>query len=106
MPERRSAERLYTAILMAFLVALVGLGLLGIPALLVAAIGLGAAALGIAVFHRRLEAGKTPGRRPAGKRSRVPAKYVPSVLEGSSMRRRRAIHLRRRHHPDPPLRFR
>lgn len=106
MPERRSADRLYTAILTAFLVALVGLGLLGVPALLVAAIGLGAAALGIAIFHRRLEAGRTPGRPQASKRSPVPAKYVPSVLEGSSMRRRRVIHLRRRHHPNRPLRFR
>ena len=106
MPERRSADRLYTATLMAFLVALVGLGLLGVPALLVAAIGLGAATLGIAIFHRRLEAGGTSGRAPASKRSPIPAKYVPSVLEGSSMRRRRGIHLRRRHHPNRPLRFR
>jgi hypothetical protein len=106
MPERRSADRLYTAILLAFLVALVGLGLLGVPALSVAAIGLGAAALGIALFHRRLEAGKDGRPRKKGKRSPVPAKYVPSVLEGSSMRRRRTIHLRRRHHPNQPLRFR
>jgi uncharacterized protein (DUF58 family) len=106
MPERRSGDRLYTAILMAFLVALVGLGLVGVPALLVAAIGLGVAGLGIAIFHRRLEAGRTPPRRQASKRSPMPAKYVPSVLEGSSMRRRRAIHLRRRNHPNPPLRFR
>lgn len=106
MPEQRSPDRLYTVILMTFLVALVGLGLLGVPALLVAAIGLGAATLGIAIFHRRLEAEKTSGRPQASKRSRVPAKYVPSVLEGSSMRRRRVIHLRRHHHPDRPLRFR
>jgi hypothetical protein len=106
MSERRSADRLYTAILMAFLVALVGLGLLGVPALSVAAIGLGAAALGIAIFHRRLGAGGTPGKAPARKRSPVPAKYVPSVLEGSSIRRRRGIHPRRRHHPNRPLRFR
>lgn len=106
MPERRSADRLYTAILMAFLVALVGLGLLGVPALLVGAIGLGAAAFGIAIFHRRLEAGTTPGRSRTSKRSPMPAKYVPSVLEGSSMRRRRVLHLRRRHHPHQPLRFR
>lgn len=106
MPDRRRGDRLYTVILMAFLVALVGLGLLGVPALLVAAIGIGAAALGIAIFHRRLEAGGTRGDRRATKRSPVPAKYVPSVLEGSSMRRRRVLHLRRRHHPNPPLRFR
>lgn len=106
MPDRRSGDRLYTAILMAFLVALVGLGLLGVPALLVGAIGLGVAALGIAIFHRRLEAGRVGGIGIKSKRSPIPAKYVPSVLEGSSMRRRRGLHLRRRHHPNPPLRFR
>lgn len=106
MPERRSGDRLYTAILMAFLVALVGLGLLGVPPLSVVAIGLGAAALGIATFHRRLEVGSTSSRARASKRSPIPPKYVPSVLEGSSARRRRTIHLRRRHHPNRPLRFR
>jgi hypothetical protein len=106
MPRRRSPDRLYTAILMAFLVALVTLGLLGVPPLLVAAIGLGAAALGIAIFHRRLEAGQAGRTAAKRKRSPVPARYVPSVLEGSSMRRRRTIHLRRRHHPNRPLRFR
>jgi hypothetical protein len=106
MPDRRSGDRLYTAILMAFLVALVGLGLLGVPALLVGAIGVGVAALGIAIFHRRLEAGSAVGTRQASKRSPVPARYAPSVLEGSSMRRRRGLHLKRRHHPNPPLRFR
>ena len=102
----RSGNRLYTAILMAFGVALVGIGLLGVPAPLVVAIGLGSAALGIAIFHRRLEAGSAAGIRQKGKRSPVPARYVPSVLEGSSMRRRRGLHLRRRQHPNPPLRFR
>jgi hypothetical protein len=106
MPDRRSGDRLYTAILMAFLLALIGLGLAGVPALLVAAIGVGAAALGIAIFHRRLEAGSAAGTRSLGKRSPIPAKYVPSVLEGSSMRRRRVLHLRRRHSPNSPLRFR
>ncbi len=102
MPEQRRADRLYTATLMAFLAALVGLGLIGVPALLVAAIGIGVAALGIAFLHRRQAARS----HQVSKRSPVPAKYVPSVLEGSSMRRRRALHLRRRHHADPPLRFR
>ena len=102
----RSGDRLYTAILMAFLVALVGLGLLGVPALLVAAIGVGAAALGIAIFGRRQGAGSAAARPRASKRSPIPTSYVPSVLEGSSMRRRRGLHLRRRHHPNPPLRFR
>jgi hypothetical protein len=105
MPDRRG-DRLYTAIVMAFLVALVGLGLLGVPALLVAAIGGGAAALGIAIFHRRLEARSAAGRPRSSKRSPIPAKYVPSVLEGSSVRRRRGLHLRRRQNANPPLRFR
>jgi hypothetical protein len=91
---------------MAFGGALVALGLLGVPALLVGAIGLAAAALGIAIFHRRLEAGSARRGRRTGKRSPIPGSYVPSVLEGSSMRRRRGLHLRRRHHPNPPLRFR
>jgi hypothetical protein len=99
-------ERLYTAILMAFLAALVGLGVLGLPAPLVAAIGLVVAALAIAIFHRRLEAGSARAGRRTSKRSPIPGSYVPSVLEGSSMRRRRGLHLRRRHHPNPPLRFR
>jgi hypothetical protein len=106
MPERRSGDRLYTAILVAFGVALVGLGLFGVPALLVAAIGLVAAGLAIAIFHRRLEAGSAAERRRSSKRSPIPGSYAPSVLEGSSMRRRRGLHLRRRHHPNPPLRFR
>ena len=106
MHDRRSEDRLYTAILLAFGVTLVGLGLLGVPALLVAAIGVAVAALAIALFHGRLEAGGGARTRRSGKRSPVPAKYVPSVLEGSSMRRRRSLHLRRRNHANPPLRFR
>ena len=106
MPDRRSGDRLYTAILMAFLLALIGLGLLGVPALLVAAIGAGAAALGIAILHRRPAPRSAAGRPRASKRSPIPPTYVPSVLEGSSMRRRRSLHLRRRHQPNPPLRLR
>ncbi len=106
MDDRRGADRLYTAILVVFLVALVGLGLFGVPALMVGAIGLAVAALAIALFHRRLEAGSDAGRRRSSKRSPIPASYVPSVLEGSSMRLRRGLHLKRRHHPNPPLRFR
>jgi hypothetical protein len=106
MDDRRSGDRLYIAILMAFLAALVGLGLLGVPALLVAAIGLATAALAIAICRHRLEARWSPWGRRASKRSPIPARYVPSVLEGSSMRRRRGLHLRRRHHPSAPLRFR
>jgi hypothetical protein len=106
MHDRRKGDRLYTAILMAFGIVLVGLGLLGIPALLVAAIGAGSAAVGIAIFHRRLEAQSGPGRPRASKRSPIPSHYVPSVLEGSSVRRRRLLHLRRRQTHNPPLRFR
>lgn len=106
MDDRRGGDRLYTAILMAFLVTLVGLGVLGVPALLVAAIGLAVAALAIVLFRRRLEAGSASQPRRTSKRSPIPTSYVPSVLEGSSMRRRRGLHLRRRHHPNPPLRFR
>jgi hypothetical protein len=104
MQNRRDEDRFYTAILMAFLVALVALGLLGVPALLVGAIGIGVAALAIALFHGRLETRHAP--RPRGKRSRVPTRYVPSVLEGSSMRHRRLVHLRRHRSSIRPLRFR
>jgi hypothetical protein len=106
MNDRRREDRLYTAVILAFLVGLVGLGLLGIPALLVAAIGAAVAAVGIAAFHRR-GAGTDPsagGRR--GAHERVPAKYVPSVLEGSSVRRGRIVHLRRHRQASAPLRFR
>jgi hypothetical protein len=106
MNDRRREDRLYTAVLLAFLVGLVGLGLLGIPALLVAAIGGALAAIGIVVFHRRgagTEASAGPRR---GSPDRVPAKYVPSVLEGSSARRRRIVHLRRHRQASAPLRFR
>jgi hypothetical protein len=106
MPDRSSGDRLYSAILMGFLAALIGLGLVGLPALLVAALGVVGAAFAIAIFHRRLEARSPLGARQASKRSPIPAKYVPSVLEGSSGRRRRVPHLRRRHHANPPLRFR
>jgi hypothetical protein len=103
MHDRPGEDRLYAAILMAFLVALIGLGLVGLPALLVAAIGVVLAALAIATSHHRFEARPAAGARRSSKRSTIPAKYVPSVLEGSSTRRRRVLHLRRRHHPDPPL---
>jgi hypothetical protein len=106
MTSQRSEERLYTAVVVAFLLGLVVLGLLGVPALLVAAIGAAVAAVGIALFHRSLGGGGglTPRRR--GGRQRVPATYAPSVLEGSSMKRRRIAHLRRHRHASSPLRFR
>jgi hypothetical protein len=94
MNHRRSEDRLYPAVLIAFLLGLVALGLFGIPALLVAAIGLVAAALAITLLHR--------GR---GTR-RVPDRYVPSVLEGSRAKRRRFAPLRRHRQASPPLRFR
>jgi len=106
MNDRRSEDRLYTAVLLAFLAGLIGLGLLGVPALLVAAIGAVVAAVGIALFHRSPGSGSglTPARR--GGRQNVPERYVPTVLEGSSMRRRRIVHLRRHRNASPPLRFR
>lgn len=94
MDERHYGEPLYAAVLIAFLVGLIALGLLGISALLVAAIGLVVAALGITLLHR--------GRGARG----VPDKYVPSVLEGSRAKRRRFTPLRRHRHASPPLRFR
>lgn len=94
MDEQHNGEPRYAAVLIAFLVGLVALGLLGIPALLVAAIGLAVTALGITLLHR--------GRRARG----VPDKYVPSVLEGSRTKRRRFTPLRRHRHASPPLRFR
>jgi hypothetical protein len=91
MKDRRSEDRLYTAVLLAFLVTLVAIGLLGVPTPLVAAIGVVMATVGIALFARR---------------QRVPERYVPSVLEGSRLRRRRIGHLRRHRQASPPLRFR
>jgi hypothetical protein len=106
MNGRRSEETLYTAVLLAFLAGLVALGLLGVPAPLVAAIGALVAALAIVLFRGPLEArrGGSPTRR--ARRQKVPERYVPSVLEGSSMKRRRGVHLGKRRHSAPPLRFR
>jgi len=94
MDARHNGEPLYAAVLIAFLVGLVALGLLGVPALMVAAIGLVVVALGITLLHH--------GRGARG----VPDKYVPSVLEGSRAKRRRLTPLRRHRHASPPLRFR
>jgi hypothetical protein len=106
MNSRRREDRLYTVVVLAFLAGLVALGLLGVPALLVAAIGVAVAAVGIMSFHHRLEGrgAAAPRRRISGRP--VPAKYVPNVLEGSTMPRRRGLHLRRHRHGSPPLRFR
>jgi hypothetical protein len=106
MKNRRSEDTLYPVILVASLFGLVALGLLGIPALLVAAIGAVAAAIAIGVFHRALE-GRAGGARPVRRgRGQLPRHYVPSVLEGSSLKRHRLPHLRRHRHPTPPLRLR
>jgi hypothetical protein len=94
MDDRHNGEPRYAAVLIAFLVGLIALGLLGIPALLVAAIGLVVVALGITLLHR--------GRGARG----VPDKYVPSVLDGSRAKRRRFAPLRRHRQASPPLRFR
>lgn len=106
MQDRRHGDRLYTALVVAFLIALVALGVIGVPTLLVAAIGAAAAAVAIALFHSLFEAPRAPARGGGRRPARVPAKYVPSVLEGSSMRRRRLGGLRRHRHASPPLRFR
>jgi hypothetical protein len=95
MNRRRSEDRLYPTVLIAFLVGLVALGLLGVPALLVAAIGLLVAAVAIGILHVR-----------RGGAPRVPEKYVPSVLEGSRVKRRRLGGLKRHRSAQPPLRFR
>lgn len=107
MNSRRREDRLYTAVLIAFLVGLVALGLLGVPALLVAAIGAAVAAITIVALHRVLEGHRgSAASRFSGSRERVPDRYVPRVLESGSMRRRRTAHLRRHRDASLPLRFR
>jgi hypothetical protein len=106
MHSPRDEDRLYTALVSAFLVGLVALGLLGVPAPAVAAIGLAVAALAIAVFHRPLENHRGSRPRSSPRRQKVPEGYIPRVLESGSMRRRRTVHLRRRRGASPPLRFR
>jgi hypothetical protein len=101
-----SEDRLYSAVVLASLLGLVALGLSGVPALLVAAIGVAVAAAAIAVFHRALEGRRGPVSRSSARRQPVPEKYVPRVLENGSMRRRRGVHLRRHRGASPPLRFR
>jgi hypothetical protein len=101
-----SEDRLYAAVVLAFLIGLVALGLLGVPALLVAAIGVGIAALAIAAFHGALESRRGAGSRSSARHHSVPEKYVPRVLESGTMRRRRGVHLRRHRSASPPLRFR
>jgi len=106
MKGRRSEESTYTAVVLAFLLGLVALGLLGVPAPLVVAIGVALAGLAIALFRSALEGrrGGAPARR--ARRQKVPERYVPTVLEGSSIKRRRGVHLGKRRHSAPPLRFR
>ncbi len=106
MKGRRREESIYTAVVLAFLVGLVGAGLLGVPALLVAAIGAGVAAVAIALFRGSLERGRKPGAGRRHGQRQIPERYVPSVLEGSSIKRRRGVHLGKRRHSAPPLRFR
>jgi hypothetical protein len=105
MNNQQKSDRLYTAIVLAFLIGLVTLGLLGVPALLVAVIGIAATALGIGVFHGFFESQAGAPSRRRTTRARVPERYVPSVLEGSSTRRRRGGFLRRHRHASPPLRL-
>ncbi|HEX4304955.1 MAG TPA: hypothetical protein VHZ54_02860 [Solirubrobacterales bacterium] len=98
MGSPRREDRLYAVVVLTFLIGLVALGLLGVPAPLVAAIGAAVAAIGIGAFHGPLErrSGSASNRRR--RRRPVPARYVPSVLEQSSVRRRRGLHLRRHGH--------
>jgi hypothetical protein len=99
MNRRSSEDRLYTAVVLAFLVGLVALGLLGVPALLVAAIGAALAAPAMVLFHRRLDGADTArARRRQAARGAAPATYMPSVLERSTVRRRRGLHFRRHRH--------
>ena len=106
MSSSGNGDRLYTALVLAFLTGLVVTGLLGVPALLVAAIGIVVAALSIAVFHGALEGRHGSVPRSSAGRQRAPEKYVPRVLENGSRRRRRMVHLRRHRGAAPPLRFR
>jgi hypothetical protein len=106
MNDRRREERLYTAVLVAFGIGLVAFGILGVPALLVAAAGAVVAAAGIALFHRHLEGPRAGSPTRRGSHRKVPAKYVPSVLEGSRVKRRHTVHQRRRRQASPPPRFR
>jgi hypothetical protein len=92
MKDRRREDRLYPVVLLAFLLGLVAIGLLGVPALLVAALGAAVAAVAIGVLH--------------GRQRKAPARYMPSVLEPSSLKRRRTVHLRRHKALNLPLRFR
>jgi hypothetical protein len=105
MNDRRNGDRHYTFVVVAFLIGLVVLGLLGVPALLVAAIGGAVAAVAITVFHGLFEGGEGVGARRSVSRARVPERYVPSVLEGSSIRRRRIGFPKRDRHASPPLRL-
>lgn len=106
MQSRGQQDRRYTRVVIAFLVGLVVLGLLGVPALLVAAIGGVTAALAIALFRDFFETDPRHGPRRGVRRQTVPQKYVPSVLEGSSAQRRRFVHIRRHRPASPPLRLR
>lgn len=106
MQKGRRQDRLYPVVLIGFLLALVAVGLLGVPALLVAAGGAAFAALAIVALRGFLEAEKASEELPATAPSAVARQYVPSVLEGSTTRRRRGVHRGRRHRPGQPVRFR
>jgi hypothetical protein len=105
MDSPRNEDRLYTVLVLAFLTGMVAAGLLGVPALLVAAIGVAAAALAIGVSHGALEGRRGSAPRSSASRQTVPEKYVPRVLERGS-RRRRMAHLRRHRGASPPLHMR
>ncbi len=106
MQRGRSQDRFYPVVLIGFLIALVATGLLGVPALLVAALGAALAAIAILALRGLIEADARPAEKPAARPRRPARQYVPTVLEGSSMRRRRGLQIRRRHQPQKPLRYR
>jgi hypothetical protein len=107
MDSRRDSEDLiYSGLVVAFCAGLVVLGLLGVPALSVAAGGAIVAGLAIFVFRDRLEERSELRERRPGPSPPAARQYVPSVLEGSSRRRRRGVRLRRGHNPKERLRFR
>ena len=106
MQKGRRQDRLYPVVLIGFLLALVAVGLLGVPALLVAAGGAAFAALAIVALRGFLEAEERPRESIETPSRPVVRQYVPSVLEGSSTRRRRGVRIHRRHRLQQPVRFR
>lgn len=106
MQKGRRQDRLYPVVLIGFLLVLVAVGLLGVPALLVAAGGAAFAALAIVALRGFLEAGERPRERIEIPPRPAARQYVPTVLQGSSTRRRRGARIHRRHRLGGPVRSR